>query len=97
LNARHAATFDVDPRHFAVLDQVDAALIRPTGEAPRHGVVARGAAALVVEAAENREPRLFEIEIGNDLAHALCVQKDRVVALVDHGVSAPCIGVALAV
>jgi hypothetical protein len=66
-------------------------------EAPGDGVVARGSAAGLVEAAEDGETRLLEIEVGDDLADPLGIQKDRIIPLISYCISAPCIGVALAV
>jgi hypothetical protein len=61
------AALDVDTGDFAILDQVDAALIGPPREAPGHRVVPRGAAAGVVEAAEDREACLSKSRYGTIL------------------------------
>ena len=57
----------------------------------------RRAAARVVKPAIDRETGLFEIQIGQHFAHALAVQQDCVIALVDHGIAAPHKGIALAI
>ncbi len=50
LHAEHAPALDANARDLAVLDDVDAALVRRAGIAPRHGVVAHRAAAPLQQA-----------------------------------------------
>ena len=97
LDARDAPALDLDASDLALLDEVHATLAGRASVAPGHSIVARGAAARVVEPAVDGVARLLEVEIGQELAHPLLVQKLGVVALVDHGVAAPREGVALAV
>jgi hypothetical protein len=96
LHARDLAVLDPEAGDGAVLDDVHAAPVGAPGVAPGHGVVARGAAALLEEAALDgkrawsklrngyirRTPRGRELGVG---------------AVQDHGVAAPRVGVALGV
>ena len=81
LHARHAAAGDVDARHLAVLDEVDAHPIGRARIAPCDGVVAGGAPARMEEAAVDREPPLLEVEIGQDLAHAVAIEQPRGISM----------------
>ena len=45
----------------------------------------------------NREARIVEIKVRQMLAHALTIQQNGIVALVDHGIPAPRKGVTLSV
>ena len=51
----------------------------------------------MVEAAIDREAGLLEIEIGHEGAHPLAIQQDRIVALVDNRIAAPCRRIALTI
>ena len=83
--------------HFTVFDDVDAALVGGARIAPDHGVMARGAAARLQQAALNREARIVEIEIGRHAPHRVAVEQFGVHAMQAHCIAAPRKGVALAV
>jgi hypothetical protein len=51
----------------------------------------------VQQPAIDRKPDVVEIQIGQQMAHALAVQQFRIVTLVDHHIAAPRKGIALAV
>ena len=97
LHPGHRAILDIDAGDLAILQQVDAAHIGAAGKAPGHRIMARGAAARVIQPAIDGKADIVEIEIGGVFAYPLAVQQDGVVALVDHGIAAPGGIIALAV
>src|SRR5581483_6988362 len=57
LHAFDHAVDDVEAGHFAVLDDIDAALVRLAGEAPGDRVMARDTAAALEAGTQDRIPR----------------------------------------
>ena len=96
-HADRAAVLDRDPGHFAILHDIDAALGGRARIAPDHGIVARRAAARLHQAAMNGKARIVVVQIGQEGANALAVEKLAAGAVQPHGVAAPGKGVALSV
>ena len=97
LHAADLTILDVDAGHFALLDQIDPALVRTPRVAPCHGIMPCGAAAPMQQPAVDGETPVVVIQIGQQLAQGFAVQKFRIVALVDHRIAAPGSGIALRV
>ena len=94
-HADRAAVLDRDPGHFAILHDIDAAVGGCARIAPYHGVVARRAAARLHQAAVNGKARIVVIQIRQEGANALAVEKLAAGAVQPHGVAAAGEGVAL--
>ena len=97
LDAGDGAARDAEPRHLAVLDDVDAEPIGGARVAPGDGVMPHRAAAGLQQTAADREARVVEIEEGQHATHVLRVEQLGIHALQSHGVAAPHVGVALCV
>ena len=69
LNTSDFAALDINAGDFAILDQVNAPLIRPARIAPGHCVMPRCARAPLHQPAIDRKARVFEIEIRHQFAH----------------------------
>ena len=97
LHAFDDAAFDIDAGDFAILDDIDATLIGPTGIAPCDGIMSGRAAARMQQTAVDREPDIVEIQIGQMFADPVAVQQHRIIALIDHRIATPGESIALAV
>ena len=86
-----------NPRHLAVLDQVDPPRIGAAGEAPSDGVVPRRAAASVQQSPEDRKARVLEVQERPSRPHLVARQQLRIIPLQPHRVAPPCEGVELPV
>src|SRR5208282_4566867 len=87
--ARYAAVGDGDAGDLAVLQDVNAAPVGGTGKTPDHGVVPRGAAAPLQQAALDREARVVEVEVGVHGAHLGGVEQLGIDPVQPHRVAAP--------
>ena len=91
------AVLDNETGDLAILHDVDAAVAGAARIAPGDGVVPRGAAALLQQAALNRKARIVEIEEWQHGANLLAIEQIGIDAVQSHRIAAPRVGVALAV
>src|SRR5262249_8841254 len=89
LDALDLAVLGRESRDLAILDNVDAAGIGRTCEAPGDGVMSRDAGARLKEGARDREARLWgEVEDRHEAAQFLARQEYRVDAVEAHAIAA---------
>ena len=94
-HADRAAVLDRDPGHFAILHDIDAAVGSRARITPDHGVVPRRAAARLHQSTVDGKARIVVVQIGQEGANALAVEKLAASAVQPHGVAAAGKGVAL--
>ena len=96
LDADSPAILLADAGHLAILDDIDAQPVGRARIAPGHRIMPHRAAALLQQAALDREPRIFVIQIRHHFAFtAAQVQQFGIDAVQPHGIAAPRIGIAL--
>ena len=91
------AVLDAEAGDFAILDDVDAALVGGAGIAPGDGVMAHGAAAMLGEAALDRKAGIVDVEKRIACYDLRGGQKIGIGPVQHHGIAAPDEGVALRV
>src|SRR5690606_29177967 len=91
----HAPALAPNARHFAVLDDVAAAIIRSAGQAPGDGIMARRPAARLQQAAVDGETGVIGVEVGNHVPNSVTIEQNRVDAVQPHRIPTATEGVHL--